>query len=168
MSNAPHLTRRKRNRRRRIVLFFRENMVEIAAAALLLTAVIIYLVYSPDLTEAPQFVDVFMQAVNQSVENTRSWSARFFTEAVLLKIITGVLVLAGVMLILWRARYRYLRSEAWNSHTCPRCSGVVHRIHRKPADRLLDPLILPYARRFRCPECSWEGMRSGRKSGSSS
>jgi len=39
---------------------------------------------------------------------------------------------------------------------CPNCGGDLRRIRRYPIDRLVS-LVVP-VRRFRCEECTWEGL----------
>ncbi len=76
----------------------------------------------------------------------------------------GLVILAGVALVLWRIRYRLENASRWHEHTCPRCGSSLHRIHRNTLDRMIGFLMLPHSRRFRCDnlECGWSGLRYGR------
>jgi predicted RNA-binding Zn-ribbon protein involved in translation (DUF1610 family) len=40
---------------------------------------------------------------------------------------------------------------------CPECGEVLHRIHRRPLERVIS-VVLPL-RRYGCPHCGWSGLR---------
>jgi hypothetical protein len=46
---------------------------------------------------------------------------------------------------------------------CPRCSGVAHRVRRRPIDRFINIFVPVY--RYRCGslDCNWEGNLLARK-----
>ncbi len=71
------------------------------------------------------------------------------------------LLVGMLILIIWRVRYRFLRSSYWKIKTCPRCDSELLRIHRTRVQRLLAKSILPHARRYRCSneDCGWSGLR---------
>ena len=74
--------------------------------------------------------------------------------------LTGyVLLLLAAAFLLWRLRWRLMTMPRFTARRCPRCGGDVHRIHRRPIDRLLN-LFVPVAR-YRCKdrECRWAGLR---------
>lgn len=72
-----------------------------------------------------------------------------------------VLILAALVAILWRIRWRMMRSPTLTTLRCPRCSGEIHRVHRHLLDRLIS-LYVP-VRRYRCANgsCRWQGLRVG-------
>jgi predicted RNA-binding Zn-ribbon protein involved in translation (DUF1610 family) len=75
------------------------------------------------------------------------------------------MVVGGVVFILWRLRYRFLKSDRWQVLACPKCGGKLHRIHRTSLDRLVGSIFLPRAARYRCSnkECGWSGLRQTRQ-----
>jgi hypothetical protein len=70
-----------------------------------------------------------------------------------------VLILAAVIVVTLRVRWRLMRMPSLTTLSCPRCEGGLHRVHRHRRDRLVS-LIVP-VRRYRCsnPECRWCGIR---------
>jgi hypothetical protein len=70
-----------------------------------------------------------------------------------------VLVLAALVLIVYRLRWRLARRPSLTTLRCPRCGGSLHRVHRLSRDRLVS-LVVP-VRRYRCSrrECRWSGVR---------
>jgi hypothetical protein len=71
------------------------------------------------------------------------------------------LILLTIGFIIWRVRYRFLKSPHWTGTVCPECGGVLHRVHRTSWDKVVSKLFLPHARRYRCftPGCGWSGLR---------
>lgn len=70
-----------------------------------------------------------------------------------------LLILGALAAILWRLRWRLMRSPALAALACPKCGGSIHRIHRHRFDRLIS-LYLP-VRRYHCSNsaCRWHGLR---------
>jgi hypothetical protein len=89
---------------------------------------------------------------------------RFNTRFSLTDLVGGFVVLAGILFVLWRIRYRLGKSQRWRSRACPRCGSTLHRVHRTTLDRFIGFLVLPHSRRFRCdnPDCRWTGLLYGR------
>jgi hypothetical protein len=73
-----------------------------------------------------------------------------------------VLLAAAVIFALGRLRWRLLTLTRFSERACPRCESDLHRIHRRPGDRLLN-LFVP-VRRYQCKnrDCRWRGIRTGR------
>lgn len=69
------------------------------------------------------------------------------------------LILAALAALLWRIRWRMLRSPALTTLRCPKCGGAIHRVHRRWHDRLIS-FYVP-VRRYRCADgqCHWQGRR---------
>lgn len=158
---TPKPNRRKRSFRRIVVFFFRDNMVEIAAGFMLVSAVILYLLFSPKLSKRPGSIGEILQLVVQPFQGARDWLVDLMTGPAMMDIVFGSIIALAIMIILLRIRYRFLYSRMWNSRSCPRCGEFIERVHRKPVDRYLAPIILPHPRRYRCPSCEWEGLRRG-------
>ena len=74
-------------------------------------------------------------------------------------VIGTVLLIAAVVGILARVRWRLLRSRSLTTVRCPVCKGELHRIHRSGFDRALSRFVP--VRRYRCasPTCRWSGLR---------
>ncbi len=77
------------------------------------------------------------------------------SDAIGLVLIIGVLFLAR-----WRLRWRLQRTPSLAAKQCPSCGEALHRIHRKPLDRVIDWVIAP-VHRYVCgnPSCRWKGLR---------
>jgi hypothetical protein len=69
------------------------------------------------------------------------------------------LVLVALGVIAWRIRWRAMRSPRLTTVACPVCGAVIHRIHRKWYDRVIN-WAAP-VRRYRCANraCGWQGLR---------
>jgi len=70
-----------------------------------------------------------------------------------------ILLLIAMGVLLWRIRWRIMRSSRWTRTVCPLCGSGLHRIHRRRLDRVIS-LLIPVGR-FLCknPECRWTGLR---------
>lgn len=72
----------------------------------------------------------------------------------------GVLVVILVLAFaLFTLRWTLMHSPRFVHVSCPVCGGPLHRIHRRPADRVLS-LFVP-VKRFQCKDhqCGWSGLR---------
>jgi hypothetical protein len=80
------------------------------------------------------------------------------------ELLAWLLIFSGTVIILYRMRRRYLKSDHWQATVCPKCSSKLHRVHRTRLDRLLGPIFLPNSARYRCSNssCRWSGLRQGR------
>jgi len=80
------------------------------------------------------------------------------------ELLAWLLIISGTVIILYRMRRRYLKSEHWQATVCPKCGSKLHRVHRTRLDRLLGPIFLPNSARYRCSNssCRWSGLRQGR------
>ncbi len=83
-----------------------------------------------------------------------------FVQSTTVSDLTGyTLLLVALVAVAWRTRWRLMTMPRFTSRTCPQCGSDLHRIHRRPSDRLLD-LFVP-VRRYRCKnrDCRWQGLR---------
>lgn len=71
-----------------------------------------------------------------------------------------LLVLAALVLAIWRLRWRLRRSAKLTSRACPRCGKALMRVHRKSFDRAISKLVVP-VHRYKCSgeQCNWQGLR---------
>lgn len=70
-----------------------------------------------------------------------------------------VLLLIALFVVIWRVRWRLLTMPRFTGRDCPGCGGPLHRVHRRPVDRIVN-LFVPVAR-YRCKnrDCAWHGLR---------
>lgn len=98
---------------------------------------------------------------------TRFWVAfnHFMDQLTLAQMAGFILVLAFLVILVWRERWRLMNSPRLSAKACPDCGGELYRIHRHWLDRLLGNLSgIPF-RRYKCgnESCGWEGLRRRRK-----
>lgn len=120
--------------------------IEIMAGVIVIIGVLLLI----DLTPILNAIDRFVVTI-----------ARSLTPAMLIGL--GLIVAASVF-IAWRIRARFLNSAYWRVTVCPRCGGVIHRVHRSAIEKAVSKIFLPHAGRYRCEQCSWSGLRHGRRS----
>ncbi len=74
-------------------------------------------------------------------------------------LIGGLLIVAAMGALLIRIRWQLMHAPALTTGSCPRCGGVIHRVHRHRLDRAIS-WYLP-VHRYRCSngECEWGGLR---------
>lgn len=83
-----------------------------------------------------------------------------FVQSTTLSDLTGyALLLAALVFVGWRARWRLMTTARFTERKCPHCSRDLRRIHRRWLDRLVN-VFVPVAR-YRCRnrECRWQGLR---------
>ncbi len=70
-----------------------------------------------------------------------------------------ILILAAMVAIFLRVRWRLIRTPSLTTLLCPRCRGSIHRVHRRLGDRMISWFVLVH--RYRCSnrECRWSGLR---------
>ena len=72
----------------------------------------------------------------------------------------GIILLTGAAVgILYRVRWRLMRTPSLTTIRCPQCDAGIHRVHRHTLDRLIG-IIVP-VHRYRCSnsDCRWDGLR---------
>ena len=85
----------------------------------------------------------------------------YFSRFTISDLLGWLLLIAAIVIIIWRTRQRYLVSNWYTSRICPRCGTGIRRAERKKIDRVLSKLsFIPFHRYF-CPdkECAWVGLR---------
>jgi hypothetical protein len=120
--------------------------IEIIAGVIVIIGVLLLIDFTPILNAIDRFAVII---------------ARGLTPAMLIGL---GLIVAALAFIAWRIRVRFLNSAYWRVTECPKCGGVIHRIHRSVPDKVVSKIFLPHARRYRCEKCSWSGLRHGRRS----
>ena len=74
-------------------------------------------------------------------------------------LIGGALLIAALVLLYLRGRWRLMTMERFTARVCPGCGGRLHRVHRRPIDRLVNVIVPVVRYRCRNPECRWRGLR---------
>lgn len=74
--------------------------------------------------------------------------------------LTGLVLLAiALAVVIWRIRWRLMRTPRYTARTCPLCGEDLRRTHRRQRDRIAS-IYVP-VRRYRCRSraCRWSGLR---------
>jgi hypothetical protein len=143
---------------------FKEYRLEIGAG--ILAALGILLLSQHGMVEA-MFTQAYFRLTDflqRAQEWLRADLPRLLLDQPVSALIGWLLVLLAIPFVIYRVRYRFQVSERWEPMVCPKCSSRLHRIHRKPFDRLLARTLLPGARRYECANlaCPWSGLRRSR------
>ena len=104
-----------------------------------------------------QSIKAIQSGLSFLVEGVKNFLGKFeLSDAVGL-----ILIISMGILIIWRIRYRFARSQRWLEITCPKCDSRIYRSHRSRTDRFIGFTILPDARRYKCSDssCDWSGLR---------
>jgi hypothetical protein len=136
--------------------FLREWRIEIIMVAAVLLGIALVL-------ERVQIRTILRQGLETVVQGLGTFAGTLadriipntLSDALGIGLIVTVLILAR-----WRLRWRLLNSPELSGSRCPQCGSRMHRIHRKPADKVISGLIVP-VRRFECSskDCRWTGLR---------
>ena len=135
----------------------KEYRVEIIA--LLAIALAVFLLVEPfDIRES------FMAWVSRLADQAKVFSDKIVALIIRVPLsdwIGSILLLATLVFVAWRMRYRFLKSNSWRGTTCPKCGSSLVRVHRSRFERLLSRIVLPHGRRYKCSnsECNWSGLR---------
>jgi len=104
------------------------------------------------LRQGLQYLEAFGGSLAQGVLS-------FFRGTTLSDLTAYVLLLIALVVVTWRVRWRFLTTPRLSNLECPDCGGELHRVHRRPTDRILNVLV-PVARyRCRTRACGWGGLR---------
>jgi hypothetical protein len=83
-----------------------------------------------------------------------------FVQSTTLSDLTGyALLLAALVFVGWRARWRLMTTPRFTERQCPRCGGDLRRIHRHLADRMVNVFVPVGRYRCRNRDCRWHGLR---------
>jgi hypothetical protein len=83
-----------------------------------------------------------------------------FAQSTTLSDLTGyALLLAALVFVGWRARWRLMTMPRFTERQCPHCSGDLRRIHRNRLDRLVTVFVPVGRYRCRNRDCQWQGLR---------
>jgi len=101
----------------------------------------------------------FVSASEHAVGHVGGTVADLLARITLSDAVGLALVVAALVAIVLRVRWRLIQNPTLTLGRCPRCDGNIHRIHRHTVDRLIS-LYVP-VRRYRCAndECRWQGLR---------
>lgn len=142
--------------------YFKEYRIELSAALIALVGIFL-LVNRGQFREQllPLFMNIWTSLVSL-IGNIEPRVISVLSQFSITDLAGVVLVLLSAAFIGWRVRFRFLRSERWLSHDCPRCGNPSHRVHRTSFDRFLGAFLLPHSRRYQCTNesCQWSGLRN--------
>lgn len=158
-SSRPQKGRRSPSARARIGRIWQEWRAEILVASLALLAVFL-LVEQMDIRQTLlSWAGAAVLGLEALIASLGQGLARFVGNTTLSDLVAYLLLVAVVVLVGWRIRYRVLANPHLSKIQCPRCGGDLHRIHRRWHHRLLN-LVIP-VRRYRCADqaCGWQGVR---------
>lgn len=141
--------------------FIREYLIELIALLFILLGIFL-------LFERMDIRETLYQAVLGLTDNLRTGLAEasslgqsYLTGFGLSDLLGLALIILAVIFVLWRIRYRFIRSERWAGSYCPKCGGRIHRKHRSSVDRFIGKVLFQDSARYKCSneECDWTGLR---------
>jgi hypothetical protein len=99
-----------------------------------------------------------------TANRTSEFMDNFLSRVSLYDLLGFLLLVAAIVFLLYRLRFRYLKGVRWQADNCPRCKGNIHRIHRTPQDRFLAAIVRRPLRRYQCANhaCGWSGLLYGK------
>lgn len=141
--------------------FIREYRVELIALLILFLAIFLLTEKMYIRQTVWGWLAAAFDFLGQSASNLAEALQAQITDLTVSDLIGILLLFFTLLFILWRARYRFLRSSFWQIRSCPRCGSPVKRIRRKMAERVFSRLLFLHAHRYLCsnPDCRWTGLR---------
>jgi len=143
--------------------FLREYWVELLGLIVVLIAIFV-LVNRNNIWGIRVAGRGFISSISQWFNNLLNTTFGYLGRMSAAELLAWLLIISGTVIILYRMRRRYLKSDHWQATVCPKCGSKLHRVHRTQLDRLLGPIFLPNSARYRCSNssCRWSGLRQGR------
>lgn len=140
--------------------FIKEYRVELVVLALALLGIFLLVEQFELRVMLWQSIDWLGSSIRLWAMSTRQRVVGYITTFTLSDLTGWILLLATLAFIIWRARWRFLRSARFNRENCPRCASPLVRVHRTRLDRLWMQLFRLKAYRYRCrdPHCGWSGL----------
>ena len=137
----------------------RANLVEITAALVVVVGLFLLLERMSIRSTLFRWATVGSQNALHMLGRAGDAIANSIARLTLSNAVGLVLVIVAVVALILRIRWRLVRSASQTALRCPRCTGGVHRVHRRRGDRVVS-LFIP-VRRYRCSnkECRWCGIR---------
>lgn len=156
------LVRRRETRRTRRPAWWRRYRFELIGLAALVAGVVLILGRGTIRLRLAGFLTATLQTLSGRLARLDSALGIFLSKITVSDVIGVALIFAALALILWRLRERILHDPAFTTIACPRCGGVLHRVHRHRLDHMVDKVVP--VRRYRCGDdaCKWQGLRVGR------
>jgi hypothetical protein len=149
---------RHHRRRSRVSTLLREYLVEIIAAVVVVLG--IFLLLEPSIRSTLlRWAMTGMQGVLHALGRLGEAVAVPVTRLTPTGLLGVALIFLAVVAAVLRLRWRLTRSASLTAIRCPRCSGAIHRVHRRWGDRVVSWFVP--VRRYRCSnsECRWCGIR---------
>ena len=139
----------------------REYLIELVALVIILLG-IFFLVERMDIRETLYQTGFdLIDYLRTALGGASSWGQSYLAGFGLSDLLGLALIILAVLFILWRIRYRFIRSERWAGSYCPKCGGRIHRKHRSSVDRFIGKVLFQDSARYKCSneECDWTGLR---------
>lgn len=149
------------SKKRREVSSARQFLSEWRVELLILAAIALAIFLLIENLEIRKTVFSWLSAAAGALDSAVQTATGMVLSTTLSDLLAIVLILGALVLARWRVRWRLLRSEHLLAASgCPKCGSHLHRVHRKPYDRLINGLVVP-VRRYLCSngECRWSGLR---------
>ena len=141
--------------------FWREYLTEIVLAGIILIGIFLLIERMDIRLTLWRWLSSFTAGLTSGLELVVGQSVQRITSLTLSDLVGLTLIVAALIAVLWRIRWRLTHDQRFTSDTCPVCGSELHRIHRTRLDRIVN--VFAPARRHQCknPECDWSGLRFG-------
>ena len=142
--------------------FWREYLTEIVLAGIFLIGIFLLVERIDIRMTLWHGLSSFIVGLASGLELALGQSIQRITSMTLSDLVGLTLIVAALVAVLWRVRWRLTHDKRFTSDTCPVCGSELHRTHRTRLDHIIN-IFVP-ARRHQCKnhECGWSGLRFGR------
>ena len=141
--------------------FWREYLTEIVLAGIILIGIFLLVERMDIRVTLWYWLSTLLVGLTSGLELVIGQSVQRITSMTLSDLVGLALIVASLVAVLWRVRWRLTHDQRFSSDTCPVCGSELHRIHRTRLDRIVN--VFAPARRHQCKndECGWSGLRFG-------
>ncbi len=162
MSQEEPIRRRRSRRESAAGQFWRQNRLELIGLIVIALGVFLVLERMNLRATLAAWWRMMVGRLFSHFQQLDAGLTAFLAQISLSDFVGAVLITGAVVAVLYHIRWRLMNNPSLAAAACPKCDGPIHRIHRKPLDRLIS-VYVP-VRRYRChqSECNWNGLRVGR------
>lgn len=146
----------KKISRQDIIHWLRHNPVDTFLIMLILVGVVLAINPLPSVTGVDKLVRFLPASMRVKALSSIRWMAHDGGA----QISGTVFFVVGAGVGFWRVRQHSLNNKKLWSTVCPNCQteNRLRRVHRTSKDKLLNTISIP-TKRYRCPDCKWQGLR---------